>query len=555
MGKPDALSRREDHAVGIQDDNKMVLIIPPEQIASTTLQIVTDADDIRNRIRDATVRIRESDVITLYKKHGICKDQDGILFTRSGKMYIPEDRDLRMEIVRLHHDTPIPGHPGMEKTLELMQRSYTWPGMPALVKDYISRYDCCTRFKGSNQAPPGKLKLLNTPPGPWKEISVDFIMDLPESEGFDSILVVVDRFSKEVEFIPCTKSVSALDTAKLYLRHVWKHHGLPTGIVLDRGPQFASQVMKDICKRLGIQPRLSTAYHPQTDRQTERINRDLQQYLRIFTSEKQNEWVSWLPLAQFSYNTKKQLSTEKSPFEVTRSYQPKMGFEQRTTKAQAAEELTKQMEETLEQTKENIEKAKARMKHQADRHRSQAPDYEIGNKVWLSTENLKLTRTSKKLTERWLGPYDITKRIGDNAIELRLPRLMKIHPVVNISRVKLYKERLEGQPTFKPGPVQVTENKEIEFEVEAIMDSRWKEHCLEYLVHWKGYSEEDHTWESKGNLTNTSEAIKDFHRLKPNTPRSLNMSQADFYSLFAYCGKPIPEINQICLPFDRLNVD
>ena len=177
-----------------------------------------------------------------------------------------------MEIVRLHHDTPIPGHPRMEKTLKLMQRSYTWPGMPALVKDYVSRCDRCARFKGTNQAPPGKLKLLDTPPGPWKEISADFIMDLPESEGFDSILVVVDRFSKEVEFIPCTKSVSALDTTKLYLRHVWKHHGLPTGIVSDRGPQFASQVMKDICKRLEIQPRLSTAYHPQTDRQTERIN-------------------------------------------------------------------------------------------------------------------------------------------------------------------------------------------------------------------------------------------------------------------------------------------
>ena len=208
--------------------------------------------------------------------------------------------------------------------------------------------------------------------------------------------------------------------------------------------------MKDMCKRLEIQPWLSTAYHPQMDRQTERINRDLQQYLQIFTSEKQDEWVSWLPLAQFSYNAKKQLSTEKSPFEVTWSYQPKMGFEQRATKAPAAEELTKWMEETLEQTKENIEKAKARMKCQADRHRSQASDYEIGDKVWLSTENLKLTQASKKLTEWWLGPYDITKRIRDNALELQLPRSMKIHPVVNISWVKPYKEHLEGQPTFKP---------------------------------------------------------------------------------------------------------
>ena len=215
-----------------------------------------------------------------------------------------------MEIVHLHHNTPIPGYPGAENTLELMQYSYTWPGMPILVKDYVSRYDCCTCFRGSNQASAGKLKLLDTPPGAWKEISTDFIMDLLVSKGFDSILVVVDRFSKEVEFIPCTNSTSTFDTANLYLCHVWKHHDLPTGIVSDRGPQFASQVMKDICKRLGIQPQLSTVYHPQTDGQTERINQDLQQYLRIFTSEKQDEWVSWLPLVQFSYNIKKQLSTE-----------------------------------------------------------------------------------------------------------------------------------------------------------------------------------------------------------------------------------------------------
>ena len=272
MGKPDSLSCREDHAVGIQDDNKMVLIFPPEQIASTTLHVATDADDIRNHIRDATVQIRESDVITLCKKHGICEDRDGLLFTRSEKMYVPKNRDLRMEIVCLHHSTPIPGDPGIEKTLELMQCNYTWPGMSTLVKDYVSRCDRCAHFKGSNQTLAEKLKPLDTPPGPWKEISVDFITDLPKSEGFDSILVVVNRFSKEVEFIPCAKSTSALDTAKLYLHYIWKHHGLPTGIVSDRGLQFASQVMKDICKRLGIQPRLSTAYHPQMDGQTERIN-------------------------------------------------------------------------------------------------------------------------------------------------------------------------------------------------------------------------------------------------------------------------------------------
>ena len=132
---------------------------------------------------------------------------------------------------------------------------------------------------------------------------------------------------------------------------------------------------------------------------------------------------------------------------------------------------------------------------------------------------------------------------------------MKIHPVVNISWVKPYRECLEGQPTFKPGPMQVTEDREIEFEVESIIDSRWKGRRLEYLVHWKGYSDEDRTWEPNGNLANASEAIKDFHCSNPSAPRSLNMSQADFYSLFAYCGKPVPEIDQTRLPFDQLDID
>ena len=132
---------------------------------------------------------------------------------------------------------------------------------------------------------------------------------------------------------------------------------------------------------------------------------------------------------------------------------------------------------------------------------------------------------------------------------------MKIHPVVNILRVKPYKERLEGQPTFKPGPVQVTEDREIVFEVESIIESRWKGRHLEYLVHWKGYSDEDRTWEPQDNLANASEAIKDFHHSKPSASRSLNMSQADLYSLFADCGKPVPEIDQTHLPFDRLDVN
>ena len=123
------------------------------------------------------------------------------------------------------------------------------------------------------------------------------------------------------------------------------------------------------------------------------------------------------------------------------------------------------------------------MKTQADKHCMEVPNYKVGDKVWLSTTNLHLTRTSKKLSERWIGPYVITKLVSNNAVELKFPQSMKIHPVVNISQVKPYKERLAGQPLQKPGPVTVTEDCDVEYEVDYIIDSHWKGKRLEYLVH------------------------------------------------------------------------
>ena len=193
---------------------------------------------------------------------------------------------------------------------------------------------------------------------------------------------------------------SALDTAKLFLANVWKHHGLPHSITLDRGPQFAAQVMQKLNKALGIATKLSTSFHPQTDRQTEIVNKEIGKFLRIYCFEKQDSWFAWLPIAQFSINTKKHASTKKSPFDVTRSYLPHMGIEPISSdKAPAAQKFTAEMEDVIESVKENIKQAQDRMKVNADKRRSAAPEYTIGQQVWLSTENLHLTRASRKLSE------------------------------------------------------------------------------------------------------------------------------------------------------------
>ena len=194
------------------------------------------------------------------------------------------------------------------------------------------------------------------------------------------------------------------------------------------------------------------------------------------------------------------------------------------------------MQNTLAQTKANLEKAQEQMKVQADKHRSIAPKYQIGNKVWLSTNNLKVTCASKKLTEWWLGPYDVTKLVGDNAIRLHLPKTMHIHPVVNISCVQPYKELLEEQTTIQPGPVKVTEDREIEYEVDHVVDVWKRGQHMEYLIHWRGYTEEDCTWEPKGNLGNAKAALDLFHERNPQVNLRMMFSEhTKLYNPYTDC--------------------
>ena len=227
--------------------------------------------------------------------------------------------------------------------------------------------------------------------------------------------------------------------------------------------------MTDLCKQLGITPKLSTTHHPQMDGQTEVMNWEVQQYLRLFCAEEQNCWSDWLGLAQFTINNRQHSSTKFSPFQLTHTYTPHMGIEHQAVKAPAAEEFT----DRLSCAYDNLVKAHSHILTQTNQSRLDAPAYAVGNQVWLSTDNLHLPRASWKLSEQWLGPYSITKLVATNAVELHLPCSMCIHPVVNISHIKPYHERLLGQPVTAPGPSNVMEDREVEYEVEYIVDSRY----------------------------------------------------------------------------------
>ena len=195
---------------------------------------------------------------------------------KEGKVYVPKDKELRAEIIQWHHDVPAAEHGGRWKMVELVTRNYWWPGVTRDVGRYVEGCDLCQRMKNRTEELAGKLKLSKVPEKPWTHLTVDFIMKLLVVAGKDAILVVCDRLSKMMHFVATTEGMSAEGLVRLFRDNVWKLHGLPESVVSDRRPQFAVELMKELNRMLGIETKLSTAFHPQTDGQTERMNQELE---------------------------------------------------------------------------------------------------------------------------------------------------------------------------------------------------------------------------------------------------------------------------------------
>jgi len=252
-----------------------------------------------------------------------------------------------------------------------------------------------------------------------------------------------------VHFIPTTKKTSAEGLARLFRDNVWKLHGLPKSIISDRGPQFTAGLMRELNEMLEIKSKLSTAFHPQTNGQTERINQELEQYLRIFIDHRQEQWPEWLGTAEFAYNNKAHSSTRTLPFKANYGQDPRMGFEEKKKgKYVGVEKFMEKMKEIQEEAKVVLRKVQEDIRKYADRKRSDAEEYKVGDLVMLSTKDLKyqmVRRRTEKLTERFVGPYRVKEIVSSNTVKLELPSTVKIHLVVNISRVRQYVGQIEEQ--------------------------------------------------------------------------------------------------------------
>ena len=518
MGKADGLSRRADWKVGMDKDKDNQVFIKDNWIRSM-YEVVVEGPEVELVEKIRKVRSKDEDVVRVVeemKRVGVKELQgnewkiEGDLVLKEGKIYVLKDEELRVEIIWLHHDMPAARHGGRWKTVELVTRNYWWPGVTRDVGKYVEGCDLCQRMKNRMEEPAGKLKLSKVPQKTWSHLTVDFITKLLVVAGKDAILVVCDRLSKMTHFVATTEGTSAEGLARLFRDNVWKLHGLLESVVSDRGPQFAAELTKELTWMLGIQMKLSTVFHPQTDGQTEQMNQELEQYLQFFVEHRQKDWPEWLATAEFAVNNKVYTATKVSPFMANYRKELRMGGDiRRKGKVESATEFAQKMKKVQEKAEVALRKTQEEMKRYADRGRKETEEWKKGDRVLLSTKDLVFKeRPTKKLTERYVEPYAIEEVVSSNAVKLRLPSSMRIHPVVNVSWIVRYKEQVEGQKKEEGKPVEV-EGVE-EWEVEKILNKKKIRGAEKYLVWWKGFMAEGDTWEKIENLKNAEEAIKEF---------------------------------------------
>ncbi|KAH9791984.1 hypothetical protein KPL71_003946 [Citrus sinensis] len=354
---------------------------------------------------------------------------NGFLFYRN-RYYISPSSSLKEVILAEFHSTPLAGHVGIKRTLVRLASTFFWPKMRMDVEWFVAECLVCQQTKYSTQAPAGPLQPLHIPTLVWDELTMDFITGLPVSRGFSVILVVVDHLTKSTYFGSLPTQFIAVKTADLFVDMVIKIHGFPTSIISDCDPVFLSNFWKKLFELSGTTLRHSTAYHPQTDGQSEVVNHGLEQYFRAFTQEKPSSWVSLLGWAEFSYNSSYHSSIKMSPFQALFGRPPPSipPYLKGSTSIQALDKALSEQDALLHSLKENLRRAQHRMIQKANAHRRET-QFAVGDQVLVKLQPYRqttvATRSCQKLAKRYYGPFHVIARVGPVAYKLDLPKVLR----------------------------------------------------------------------------------------------------------------------------------
>ncbi|KAK3556977.1 hypothetical protein QTP70_022326 [Hemibagrus guttatus] len=384
-----------------------------------------------------------------------------------GLQFIP--RSQRTSLIHSTHASLGTGHPGIKGTLSLLQQRFWWPRMAVDVKRYVQECRECAMSKSPRHLPAGKLLPLTVPNRPWSHLGIDFIIDLPVSEGCTCVLVIVDRFSKSCRLVPLPGQPTALETAECLFNHVFRYYGLPEDIVSDWGPQFTSRVWRAFFKCLGVTISLFSGYHPQINGHTERKIQEIGRFLRTFCHSHQESWSQFPGPPLFPWDGE--------PSDVP-----------------AVDYWFWESKRVWGEAHLQLQWALQRHRTTADLRRSQAPAYQPGQKVWLSTRDIKLRLPCRKLSPRFIRPFTIVHQVNPVTYRLQLPPEYKIHPVFHVSLLKPHHPSVLLSP--EPGaaeepPLPLLVDDRTAYLVKEILDSRRRGGRLEYLVDWEGYGPEE----------------------------------------------------------------
>jgi hypothetical protein len=510
-GRADALSRRPDYDTGEAIASGQILHLNEEghleQRSLNTLTYKVEPDlNLWDKIRQANKELR-----TL--PEGV---QEGNPHTYNGKIWLPPT--LRDEAIRELHAHPTAGHQGIRRTTERIRRTYDYAGIKKDVTRIVNECEECARSKASRHKPYGELKPLQVPTRPWESIAFDHITKLPKSKEpgsnieYDSIFVITDRMTKFGYFLPYQEATDAETLAYTIFKHIVANHGLPEEIISDRGTTFTSKFWQALMAQLGTKHKLSTAYHPQTDGQTERLNQTLEQYLRCYINYDQDDWVSKLPLAQLAYNSAPTESTKLSPFYANYGYEPEFGKKTPLEGPLAEKAMLEadQLRSLHEHMRKQLEFVRTRMSRYYNLKRSKGPIFRKGEMVYLVRKNFTTTRPSPKLDYKKLGPFPIDEVISDTNYKLSLPSSMRMHPVFHISLLE--KAPQNAKTKYEPEVLEEL------YEPERIIDKRTINGETQYLVKWRNYPDSDNTWEPPKHLKNCRNLIRRFYQ-SSQTPR------------------------------------
>ena len=505
---PDALSRRADYMLSALRSSTVT--IQPSQQQRDILTAVFESATSDPTYQAALEATREGKA-SPYTLH-----RDVLFHTASGRLYVPAG-DLQTRLLHEAHDTPTSGHLGRHKTLARLQEHFFWPYMDKSVRDYVRSCAACQLNKPPSRAPYGMLMSLPVPDRPWQSASLDFIGVLPTTEsGHDMILVFVCRLTKMIHLIPCKSTADAQEIAALFIKHIYRLHGLPSQLVSDRDSKFTSDFWQALFSQLGSKLSMSTANHPQTDGQTERANRTVEEMLRMFVSPFQNDWDEHLALVEFAYNSSKHASSSHSPFELNYGFIPDDPLSAMAKSAglpsssrspitdHSADALLDALRDRLAHAKACLAEAQAAQAAQYNKKRRDG-SFKVGDKVKILRSHFAKAPTEsensiRKLGAAAYGPFTVIEVINANAYRLDLSDSgLQIHPVLPIARLEHW---VESDPAQFPGrkdkaaprPPAVVKDGEEYFTVASFVGKRGSGKKLQYRVQWAGFGAAHNKW-------------------------------------------------------------